>query len=141
MKSYPLNQGWLYNENHLPLHMKTECDESDFQKVTIPHTNKMLPLVSFDDKLYQFVSSYRKHFEVPAKFKGKRVHVDFEGAMAAASGIEALREGRPEVRSLQEMHAPYETPAAIQRIRPSGSKPAAKKKRREQAQRPASPIS
>ena len=36
-----------------------------------------------------------------------------DGAVAAASGIEALREGRREVRSLQELHPPFRTPREI----------------------------
>ncbi len=43
-----------------------------------------LPWHSFDDKAYEFVSIYRRHFRAPAAWRGKRVFVDFGGAMTAA---------------------------------------------------------
>ena len=53
--------------------------------MTIPHTNKMLPWHGFDDKDYQFVSLYRRHFQLPPGANGKRVFVDFGGVMTAAT--------------------------------------------------------
>ena len=43
-----------------------------------------LPWHSFDDKAYQFVSFYRRQFRAPKEWTGKRVFVDFDGAMTAA---------------------------------------------------------
>jgi beta-galactosidase len=53
--------------------------------VVIPHTNIRLPWHSFDEKSYEFVSSYRRHFKLPAQARGKRVFVDFEGVMTAST--------------------------------------------------------
>jgi len=73
---YSMNRDWLFSKR------KTE-DESEFVKVTLPHSNVILPWHSFDDRAYEFVSVYRKHFRVPESAKGHRVFVDFEGAMTA----------------------------------------------------------
>ena len=68
---YELNRGWLYGE--------------PAEKVTLPHANVRLPWHSFDEKAFQFVSVYRRHFQALAGWKGKRVFVDFGGAMTAAT--------------------------------------------------------
>ena len=53
-------------------------------RVTIPHTNKMLPVSGFDEQEYMFVSAYRRHFKLPKELKGQRIFVDFGGVMTAA---------------------------------------------------------
>ena len=60
-------------------------DDSKFHRVTLPHTNIDLPWHSFDDKAYEFISIYRRHFHAPAAWNGKRIFVDFGGAMTAAT--------------------------------------------------------
>lgn len=82
---FPLNQRWLYCSEHKPEHLSRECDESGFAPVTIPHANIQTPYSGFDDRMYQFVSSYRRHFRLPPEHRGKRVFVDFDGAMTAAA--------------------------------------------------------
>ena len=51
----------------------------------IPHTNMQLPWHNFDDKDYEFISTYRRRFKLPEGTEGKRVFVDFEGAMTAST--------------------------------------------------------
>ena len=46
---------------------------------------RRLPWHSFDEKSYEFVSSYRRRFKLPAEARGQRVFVDFEGAMTAST--------------------------------------------------------
>ena len=81
---YPLNHKWLFSDK-VPAngHSATFNDRS-FTPVTIPHTNKMLPWHGFDDKEYEFVSLYRRHFTMPPGLTGRRVFVDFGGVMTAA---------------------------------------------------------
>jgi len=82
---YPLNHNWLYSDRLVPNAASPTLDDSRFARVTIPHTNKMLPWHGFDDKSYQFISLYRRHFKLPIAIKGKRVFVDFGGVMTAAT--------------------------------------------------------
>jgi len=82
---FPLNQRWLYCPEHKPEHLLQGCDESGFAPVALPHANIETPYSGFDDRIYQFVSSYRRHFRLPRELKGKRIFVDFDGAMTAAT--------------------------------------------------------
>ncbi|HRF94750.1 MAG TPA: glycoside hydrolase family 2 TIM barrel-domain containing protein, partial [Aggregatilineales bacterium] len=55
--------------------------DSAFEGVILPHTNKLVPHRNFDDKDYQFISTYRKHFSLPEPLNGRRLMLDFDGAM------------------------------------------------------------
>ena len=62
-----------------------DFDDSGFERVVIPHSNTHLPWHSFDNKEYEFVSVYRRHFKVPQEARGRHVFVDFEGVMTAST--------------------------------------------------------
>ena len=76
---YPINFGWKYSPTFSQEMTAAKYDDSKFQTVDIPHTNKELPLNYFDEKCYQFVSCYRKSFDLK-KSKGKKYILHFEGA-------------------------------------------------------------
>jgi beta-galactosidase len=80
----PLNHRWLYSEKSSPEALQANFNDKNFTRVTIPHTNKMLPVSGFDEKEYMFVSVYRRHFKLPKDLQGKRIFVDFGGVMTAA---------------------------------------------------------
>src|SRR5437016_12062719 len=82
---YPLNHGWLYSDKVLPNATRMLTNDAGFKRVTIPHTNKMLPWHGFDDQEYEFVSIYRRHFRLPAELSGRRVFVDFGAVMTATT--------------------------------------------------------
>jgi beta-galactosidase len=81
----PINRGWRYSPRKVEGAQTVEFDDSGFEQVVIPHTNVLLPWHSFDDKTYEFVSTYRRRFKTPRGLEGKRVFVDFEGAMTAST--------------------------------------------------------
>ncbi len=81
---YSLNRNWLFGGKMSAGADAPGFDDAKFRRVTLPHTNVDLPWHSFDDKAYEFVSIYRRHFRAPAAWRGKRVFVDFGGAMTAA---------------------------------------------------------
>jgi beta-galactosidase len=80
-----MNRNWLFNPSAAQGSEAKNFDDSRYQKVVIPHTNVRLPWHSFDEKTYEFVSNYRRHFKIPAEARGKHVFVDFEGAMTAST--------------------------------------------------------
>ena len=80
----PLNNGWLFSERSLPDSIQPNFNDRAFQRINIPHTNKMLPMNGFDEKEYMFVSVYRRHFRLPAELKGRRIFIDLGGVMTAA---------------------------------------------------------
>ncbi|MGI6745642.1 MAG: Beta-galactosidase [Firmicutes bacterium ADurb.Bin300] len=79
--TYSLNFGWKYIPEYSEEMIKRKYPEKAFADVDIPHTNLELPYNYFDEKSYQFVSCYRKHFDVEGGVeKGKRYLLHFEGA-------------------------------------------------------------
>ena len=80
-----MNTNWLYGGKTVPGSTQADFDDSHFQRVTIPHTNKLLPWHSFDEREFQFVSIYRRHFRPPAGLRGRRIFADFAGVMTAAT--------------------------------------------------------
>lgn len=75
------NTAWLYAPD--PLSFDTTDDQ--FEKITLPHTNKIFPHHNFDNHDYQFVSTYRKRFDYVPEDKNSLVFLDFDGVMLACS--------------------------------------------------------
>jgi beta-galactosidase len=75
------NQNWLF----LPAQVDHSTPDAEFESITLPHTNKLLPRHYFDSSEYAFISTYRKHFTLPQPADGRRVYLDFEGAMIAST--------------------------------------------------------
>jgi len=82
---FQLNHNWLFSEKAGPEMTRPGFIDAGFKRVTIPHTNKLLPWHGFDDKEYEFVSTYRRHFKLPPELSTHRVFIDFGGAMTAAT--------------------------------------------------------
>lgn len=74
---------WLYRKNFTAEDV-TDCSDRGFCPVTVPHANQEIPLNYFDEKIYQFLSCYKKTFRVPTEYWGKRVFIEFEGVANAA---------------------------------------------------------
>ncbi|MFN8447109.1 MAG: hypothetical protein U0521_00550 [Anaerolineae bacterium] len=77
----PFNDDWLY----APQELSQTAPDSQFERVTLPHANVVLPYHNFDNLEYQFISTYRKRFTLPEPLNGRRLYVDFDGAMIAAT--------------------------------------------------------
>jgi beta-galactosidase len=81
----PLNRNWRFSRTVVDGAHARDFDDSGYERVVIPHTNIRLPWHSFDEKSYEFVSSYRRRFKLPPEARGHRVFVDFEGVMTAST--------------------------------------------------------
>src|SRR5260370_40481967 len=46
----PINRNWRYSAQHIAEATAPTFDDSGFEQVTIPHTNKRLPWHSFDER-------------------------------------------------------------------------------------------
>ena len=79
-----INDQWFYANDYKDEYLKNEFDFSNFERVDLPHTNIELPYNYFDEKAYQFVSTYVKTLKFDENIKGKKVFLDFEGVMIAA---------------------------------------------------------
>ena len=80
-----INRGWRYKAAKIEGAESPDFNDAGFERIVIPHTNVRLPWHNFDDKDYEFVSTYRRRFKYPANAEGKRVFVDFEGVMTAST--------------------------------------------------------
>jgi beta-galactosidase len=81
----PINRGWRFSAQRSPGDTALAFDDSHFEQVTIPHTNKRLPWHSFDEKSYEFASIYRRRVRLPPEARDHLVFVDFDGAMTAST--------------------------------------------------------
>ena len=81
----PINRSWRYHPAKVDGAHLASFNDAAFKSVVIPHTNAVLPWHNFDDKDYEFISTYRRRFRYPEAAKGKRVFVDFEGVMTAST--------------------------------------------------------
>ena len=81
----PINRNWRYHPSKVEGAHLASFNDSAFESVVVPHTNISLPWHSFDDKDYEFISTYRRRFRYPESARGKRVFVDFEGVMTAST--------------------------------------------------------
>src|SRR4051794_17455784 len=69
----PINRNWRYHPATVAGAESPDFDDSKFERVVIPHTNIELPWHNFDDKDYEFISTYRRRFRFPNEAAGKRV--------------------------------------------------------------------
>ncbi|AOK90384.1 glycoside hydrolase family 2 protein [Paenibacillus polymyxa] len=80
----PLNDQWFYLPEYVESEISAGIDAGRYEPIQLPHTNVELPYNYFDDKAFQFISTYKRELNIPADAKGKRVYVDFEGVMTYA---------------------------------------------------------
>ena len=81
----PINRGWRYSRTFSEAATARDFDDSGFDRVVLPHSNLPLPWHAFDEQDYCFTSLYRRELKLPADAKGKRIFVDFDGAMIAST--------------------------------------------------------
>ena len=82
---YGLNRNWLFGGKARAGVSAPGFDDSAWEKVTLPHANVRLPWHSFDEGEFQYVSAYRRHFLALPEWQGKRVFLDFAGAMTSST--------------------------------------------------------
>jgi beta-galactosidase len=82
---FRLNRNWLFDGKNIDGATAPDFNDRAFQKVTLPHSNVVLPWHSFDDKSYEFISIYRRHLRFPSDLKSHRIFLDFDGAMIATA--------------------------------------------------------
>ncbi len=75
------NDDWLFAPPQLDL----TAPDDGCEPVVLPHTNRLFTHRTVDSAAYQFVSTYRKRFCLPEARAGRRVFLDFDGAMAAST--------------------------------------------------------
>lgn len=80
-----LKTDWLYLPQDRSAAKGVNFDEAKCARVSLPHANVELPYHGFSEQEHCFVSWYRRHFKLPKGANGKRIFIDFEGVMLAAT--------------------------------------------------------
>ncbi|NLL41783.1 MAG: glycoside hydrolase family 2 protein, partial [Firmicutes bacterium] len=83
-KVIALNHNWRYKAEWKEEFIAPSFDDSSWEAVHVPHANLELPYNYFDEKSYQFISTYRQRFKLDQSHQGKRILVNFEAVMAYA---------------------------------------------------------
>lgn len=85
---YNFNAGWLLALGDNPKGAQVTVNDSRWQACTLPYAWNQAEAYSRNcSELSDTVMWYRKHFKVPASWKGKRVLIEFEGARFAAQAF------------------------------------------------------
>lgn len=79
-----LNYDWKFLPQFDEEYLQENFKDDNFETVNIPHTVKEVPYNNFDEKIYQFVSCYRKSFDIPKSYDGKRLILEFEAVASYA---------------------------------------------------------
>jgi beta-galactosidase len=81
----PLNTDWRFGGPFVAGSIRPGFDDSSFARVTLPHTVTNLGWRRWDPSAWEKTWIYRRHFDLPWPMSGRRVFVDFEGAMTGAT--------------------------------------------------------
>jgi len=77
---FDLNDEWFFAKRFEEELITQKYAEGGMERIRLPHTVVTTPYNYFDESVYQMVSGYRRHLQIPAKWKGKRLRLTFEGA-------------------------------------------------------------
>jgi hypothetical protein len=76
------NREWKFRLGDPPGAEAAGCDDSQWDDIGLPHSFSLPYFLS--DKFYVGYGWYRKHFKVPAKWTGRRLCLEFDGAFQDA---------------------------------------------------------
>ena len=82
-KNLNFNAGWKFYRGELPVKdvIKTNYDDSNWENVHLPHAPKITPLRHpWPVPDNRGVNWYRKQFQLPQAYEGKKIYLEFEGA-------------------------------------------------------------
>jgi beta-galactosidase len=80
-----LDDDWLFGGKFRPEAVEADFDDTAFEHVSLPHCVAPLSWRRWDPAAWQDVWIYRRHFSVPEEFRGRRLFLHFDRAMAAAT--------------------------------------------------------
>ncbi|MFD4974414.1 sugar-binding domain-containing protein [Streptomyces sp. NPDC058424] len=84
-RTIPLNQRWLFGGEFVDGADQPGFSDSDFERITLPHTVTDLSWQDWDPSTWEKVWIYRRHFDVPDELAGLRLFLDFDGATTAST--------------------------------------------------------
>jgi len=84
--AYSLNDGWLFG-GYLPGSEKQGYDDSNLERVTLPHTVVPLAWRDWDPSTWEHLWIYRRHFSSTGFPARTRVIAEFDGVMVNATAV------------------------------------------------------
>lgn len=87
-----MNFGWRFSGDFKPEYIRTDCKDTTFRLVDIPHTVEQWTRGYICEKQSQKICCYRKMFLLPAEMKNRRLVLHFEGVMGCTA---AFVNGKP----------------------------------------------
>ncbi|NOU69814.1 DUF4982 domain-containing protein [Paenibacillus sp. LMG 31461] len=79
------NTGWLFERADVSGAQAPNFDDSGWEGVNLPHSVRLEPKINGgDNQSYQGFATYRRHFSLDNSYSGKKLFVEFEGAMTNA---------------------------------------------------------
>ncbi len=78
-----INNDWYFKPSFTPEDVRSSS-VAGFEAISLPHTNKVLPLNYFDEKDFQFVSCYKKTLVFDENWRGKDIFINFGAIMTQA---------------------------------------------------------
>ena len=76
------NRGWKFQLGDVPDAQALKFDDAQWEVANLPHSFSMPYFAS--PNCYVGYGWYRKHFEVPAAWSGKRISLEFDGVFQVA---------------------------------------------------------
>lgn len=78
------NTDWLFLSKDIPQGQSVYLNEKQFKPVCLPHTNKVVKHSAIDTSSFAMIAWYRKHFIVPAEYKGRCFSIEFQAVAKVA---------------------------------------------------------
>jgi beta-galactosidase len=82
-----LDQDWLFGGKSSAVALEPGFDDSNFERVTLPHTVTSLSWQNWDPASWQDVWIYRRKFPVPSELRGLRLFLEFDRVNVAATPV------------------------------------------------------
>jgi len=77
------NRGWKFQPGDVSGADEKAFDDSSWKDANLPHSFSM-PYFAANDKFYVGYGWYRKHFDVPQSWTGRRINLEFDGVFQVA---------------------------------------------------------
>ena len=82
-KTINFNREWKFQLGDAPGADAASFDDTTWNDIGLPHSFS-IPYFAANNKFYVGYGWYRKHFEVPAEWSGRRIHLEFDGVFQVA---------------------------------------------------------
>lgn len=79
-----INSGWKFTRQDAPGAGERDCPETGWKTVSLPHTWNALDGQDGGNNYYRGTGWYRKHIDIPARYRGKSLFLKFDGASTVA---------------------------------------------------------